>query len=264
MEKPVAREYKLSWQKVNEMKAIIVDDERNSCESLKVLLLEFCKDVEVADMCQTIAAAIVSIKKHRPDVVFLDINMKGENGFDLLDKVKPIDFEIVFATAYSEYAIRAFKFSAIDYLLKPIDVEELRSTIDKVRKAKRADAKQRYEQLRDNLKSPNDPSIKLALPSLEGLTFVTTSEIVYCQADSNYTTFYLADGAKIIVSQTLKEYEELLSPYRFFRIHHSYLINLDAIKQYVRGEGGHVVMSNDVRLDVSKRRKDEFLGLFKR
>lgn len=246
------------------MKAIIVDDERNSCESLKVLLQDFCEDVQVADTCQTIAAAITSIKKHRPDVVFLDINMKGENGFELLEKMKPIEFEIVFATAYSEYAIRAFKFSAIDYLLKPIDIEELRSTIDKVRSTKRVETKQRYDQLIDNLKSPHNPAFKLALPSLEGLTFVKTSEIVYCKADSNYTTFFLTDGAKIIVSQTLKEYEELLFPYRFFRIHHSYLINLDSIKQYVRGDGGHVVMSNDVRLDVSKRRKDEFLSLFKR
>jgi two-component system, LytTR family, response regulator len=246
------------------MKAIIVDDERNSCDSLKVLLQDFCQDVQVVDTCQTIASAILSIQKTKPDVIFLDINMKGENGFDLLEKLKPIDFEIVFATAYSEYAIRAFKFSAIDYLLKPIDIEELRAAIKKVREVKGKESKTRYDQLIFNLQPTNDAHLKLALPSLDGLTFVQIADIIYCEADSNYTTFFLNDGTKLIVSHTLKEYDELLTPHRFFRIHHAYLINLNAIKQYVRGDGGQVIMSNNVRLDVSKRRKEEFLGLFNR
>jgi two-component system, LytTR family, response regulator len=244
------------------MKAIIVDDEKNSCETLRVLLQDFCQNVEVKDTCQTIDAAVVAITKYKPDVVFLDINMKGENGFDLLSKLTKIDFEIVFATAYSEYAIKAFKFSAIDYLLKPIDIEDLRRAVEKIEKRKGVVTSLKYDQLLSNLNPGNEKNFKLALASSAGLTFIKIADIVYCEADSNYTTFFMADGKKILVSQTLKEYDELLSPHRFFRIHHSYLINIDAAKQYLRGEGGQVVMVNDVVLDVSKRRKEEFLKLF--
>lgn len=244
------------------MKAIIVDDEKISCETLKVLLHDFCHHVEVKETCQTIDAALVAIEKYRPDVVFLDINMKGENGFDLLSKVKKIDFAIVFATAYSEYAIKAFKFSAIDYLLKPIDVEELRRAVEKVEKRKGEVTSIRYDHLLNNLNPANEKNYKIALPSSSGLAFVKIADIIYCEADSNYTNFFMVDGKKIVVSRTLKEYEGLLSTYGFFRIHHSYLINVDAAKQYLRGEGGQVVMVNDITLDVSKRRKEEFLKLF--
>lgn len=239
--------------------ALIVDDEKNSCETLQSLLTDCCLDVSVVKYCQTIDEAVKAVELHHPDVVFLDINMKGENGFDLLERVKTIDFEIIFTTAFSEYAIKAFKFSAIDYLLKPIDVDELMAAIDRVIKRKKAEAPTRYEYLRQNLKMSDGQHFKLALPSSEGLTFIKISDIIYCEADSNYTTFFLTDGKKIIVSHTLKEYEEILSDYRFFRIHHSYLVNLDAIKQYVRGDGGHVVMINGAALDVAKRRKEEFL-----
>ena len=244
------------------MTAIIVDDERNSCETLRALLEDFCKDVEVIAICQTVDDAAAAIANLRPDVVFLDVNMKGENGFQLLNKVEKIDFEIVFATAHSEYAIKAFKFSAVDYLLKPIDVNELRNAVQKVEKRKLANVVSKYDQLLQNLKPNNEKNYKLALPSSAGLTFVKVSDIIYCEADSNYTLFYLTDGKKVLVSQTLKEYEEMLQPQRFFRIHHSYLINLDLVKQYIRGEGGQVVMVNGATLDVSKRKKEEFLNLF--
>jgi two-component system, LytTR family, response regulator len=245
------------------MKAIIVDDEKKSRETLSVLLHDFCKNVEVMETCQTIADAVKAIHLHRPNVVFLDINMKGENGFELLEKVQPINFEIVFATAYSEYAIKAFKFSAIDYLLKPIDIDELRGAVAKVEThlAKGLEAS-KYEQLLKNLKPTNEQNHKLALPSSTGLTFIKVTDIIYCEADSNYTTFFLANNTKIVVSQTLKEYEEILSPYRFFRIHHSYLVNLEMIKEYLRGEGGQVLMVNGIVLDVSKRKKEDFLKMF--
>lgn len=244
------------------MKAIIVDDEPKSSETLKTLLHDFCKNVEVVAACQTIAEAAAAIAKHTPDVVFLDINLRGENGFDLLNKISSIDFEIVFATAYSEYAIKAFKFSAIDYLLKPIDIEELRNTIAKIERKQLRHQTEKYKQLLENLKPTNEKNYKLALPSVKGLTFVKTDEIVYCEADSNYTTFYLSNGEKIIVSQTLKEYDEMLTPHRFFRIHHSYLVNMNAITHYLKGDGGQVVMSNGTTLDVAKRRKEEFLKQF--
>jgi two-component system, LytTR family, response regulator len=246
----------------NQMKAIIVDDEKTSCETLKVLLHDFCESVSVVATCQTITDAVKAIGKHKPDVVFLDINMKGENGFDLLEKIKPINFEIVFATAYSEYAIKAFKFSAIDYLLKPIDIEELKSAVSKVAKRKEVGANDRFDLLLQNLKPANEKNYKLALPSATGLIFVKIADIIYCEADSNYTTFFLQNEKKIIVSHTLKHYEELLSPHRFFRIHHSYLVNLDFIKQYIRGDGGQVILQDDTALEVAKRRKEEFLKLY--
>ncbi len=246
------------------MKAIVVDDEASSCEALKALLEEFCTGVAVVATCQSIDEAVEAIEAHKPDAVFLDINMKGENGFDLLDRVKSIDFEIVFATAYSEYAIKAFKFSAIDYLLKPIDVDDLCGAVEKVRARKGRIESSRYDQLLQNLKPANEQNYKLTLPSSNGLSFVKISDIIYCEANSNYTHFFLADGRKIIVCQTLKEYELLLSPHRFFRIHHAYLINLEAIQQYVAGDGGHVIMNNDAILDVSKRRKRDFLSLYKK
>jgi two-component system, LytTR family, response regulator len=246
------------------MDALIVDDELSSGKTIKSLLDEFCKDVEVKAVCQTIAVAISAIEKYKPDVVFLDINMKGENGFDLLEKCKPIHFEIIFATAYSDYAIKAFRFSAIDYLLKPIDIEDLRMAVEKVRVRKGKVEINRYDQLLQNLTPYNEQNFKLALASSTGLSFVKIAEIIYCEADSNYTHFYLADGRKVMVCQTLKEYELLLSPHRFFRIHHAYLINLEAIQQYVSGDGGQVVMLNDAVLDVSKRRKKDFLSLYKK
>lgn len=245
------------------MIAIIVDDELSSGETLKSLLLEFCKDVEVKAVCQDIASAIVAVTKFKPDVVFLDINMKGENGFDLLEKINPINFEIVFATAYSEYAIKALKFSAIDYLLKPIDIDDLRGAVEKVRTRIGKTESSRYEQLIQNLKPANEQNYKLTLSSSAGLIFVKITDIIYCEADSNYTHFHLTSGRKVTVSQTLKEYDVLLSPHRFYRIHHSYLVNLEAIEKYIAGDGGSVVMSNQALLDVSKRKKKDFLSLYK-
>ena len=241
------------------VRIIIIDDEQKSCQTLERLLSDFCKNVEVLALCQTIDAGVEAINKYKPDLVFLDVQMKGETGFDLLTKIHPVDFEIVFATAYSEYAIKAFKFSAIDYLLKPIDIEDLRKAVEKVEQKKNMDIPGRIEQLMSNLKPASSKQHKLAIPSSDGLVFVKITDIVYCEASSNYTTFFIADGKKYIVSRTLKEYEDMLADNDFFRIHNSYLINLNAIKKYIRGDGGQVVMVNDATLDVSKRKKESFL-----
>lgn len=242
------------------LKCVIVDDEHKSREILRILIEDFCENANVVAQCPTVADAIVAIEEHKPHVVFLDIQMQGETGFDLLEKIKKIDFEIIFTTAYSEYAIRAFKFSAIDYLLKPIDIEELKKSIEKVEKKVNVDFSVRLEQLVQNLKGGTNHRYKLALPSSEGLMFVKVEDIVYCEASSNYTNIYMTDGKKHMVSRTLKEYEDLLAEQDFFRIHNSFLINLNAIKKYVRGEGGYVVMANDKSLDVSKRKKESFLA----
>ena len=239
---------------------IIVDDELKSRESLKILLEDFCTNVTVKALCESVEDAMDAIQKHKPDVVFLDIQLQRETGFDLLTKVPQINFEVIFTTAYSEYAIKAFKFSAIDYLLKPIDIEELKRAVAKVEKRKDDTITSRLKELMNNLKSNSSENYKLALPTSDGLVFIKMLDIIYCEASSNYTDITLADGKKYVVSRTLKEYEDLLEGYNFYRIHNSYLINLNAIKKYVRGDGGYVIMSDDKSLDVSKRKKDGFLS----
>ncbi len=241
------------------IKSIIIDDEQKSRESLQILLQDFVDNVEVLALCGTVAEGIEAIRQHKPDVVFLDIQMQRETGFDLLAKINPIQFEVIFTTAHSEYAIKAFRFSAIDYLLKPIDIEELKKAVEKVEKKLTGNISARLEQLVQNLKSAPNQRYKLALPSNDGLVFVKVDDIIYCEASSNYTNIFMADGKKHVVSRTLKEYEDLLADQDFFRIHNSYLINLNALKKYGRGDGGYVVMNNDVSLDVSKRKKDSFL-----
>jgi len=241
------------------MNCIVVDDELKSRESLKILIEDFCEGVQVSALCQNVDEAIVAITEFKPAVVFLDIQLQRETGFDLLTRLKDFDFEVIFTTAYSEYAIKAFKFSAIDYLLKPLDIEELRKSLDKVKRKLNNNISGRLEQLIQNLKPNPSQNYKLALPTSDGLIFAKVADILYCEASSNYTEIVTADGKKHIVSRTLKEYDEMLTEHDFFRIHNSYLINVNAIKKYVRGEGGYVIMANDVSLDVSKRKKDAFL-----
>ena len=240
------------------LKGIIVDDEFKSRESLRILLEEFCEGVEVCALCHNVDEGLEAIKKYKPEIVFLDIQMQRESGFDLLTRIKNIGFEVIFTTAHSEYAIKAFKFSAIDYLLKPIDIAELKRAIGKVDKKMNGDISTRLQHLIQNLQ-PAQGNHKLALPTLDGLVFVKVSDIIYCEASSNYTEIIVQDGKKYVVSRTLKEYEDLLTGHNFYRIHNSYLINLNAIKKYIRGEGGYVVMNNDQSLTVSKRKKDGFL-----
>jgi two-component system LytT family response regulator len=242
------------------LRSIIVDDELKSRESLKILLHDFCENVEVVEVCQNVTEGLQAIEIHKPDVIFLDIQMQRETGFDLLSKLKKVDFEVIFTTAYSEYAIKAFKFSAIDYLLKPIDIEELKKALSRVEQKLNGNISERLHELMAQLKPSAPKNQKLALPTSDGLIFVKVDDIIYCEASSNYTEIFTVDGKKHIVSRTLKEYEDLLADHNFFRIHNSHLINLSSIKKYVRGEGGHVIMNNDVSLDVSKRKKEAFLS----
>ncbi|HEX5168278.1 MAG TPA: LytTR family DNA-binding domain-containing protein [Cyclobacteriaceae bacterium] len=241
------------------IRSIIVDDEQKSRESLRILLEDFCENVEIQALCQNVNEGIEAIRQHKPDVVFLDIQMQRETGFDLLSRIDAVDFEIIFTTAHSEYAIKAFKFSAIDYLLKPIDIDDLHKALDKVERKQNQNISGRLEHLIQNLKSTAPENYKLALPTLDGLIFIRLNEILYCEASSNYTVVYTVNKCKYIVSRTLKQYEDLLVEHNFFRIHNSYLINLNAVKKYVRGDGGYVVLENDISLDVSKRKKDAFL-----
>lgn len=241
------------------MKAILIDDEKKATTALLKMLNHYCPAVEVVGMANTIAQAIEMINLNEPDVVFLDIEMPVKNGFALLDVFPQRKFEVIFTTAYNEYAIKAFKYSAIDYLLKPIAEEELIAAVNKVSKKNLKQDQLQFQMLVDNLKNLNNSYSKITIATSEGLLFVNVADIIYCEAQSSYTVFYLKNGNKIMSSKTLKDFEELLLPHSFFRTHHSFLINLNEIKRYTKGEGGTVLMNNGTELPVSKRKKEEFL-----
>ncbi|MCH8904658.1 MAG: response regulator transcription factor [Bacteroidetes bacterium] len=240
--------------------AVIIDDEEKARNNLDNLLKEYCEQVEVVAKEGTIAAGIKAINNSNPDLVFLDVEMRNETGFDLFDKKEDIDFEVIFVTAHHKYAVKAFKFSAMDYLLKPIDIEELKAAVDKIEEKKASSmTKEKFELLVQNLKNPGGDMQKIALPSLEGIIFVNLDEIIRCESTANYTNFMLSSGKKILVSKTIKYFDDLLSDYNFFRVHQSHLINLRHISKYVKGEGGHTVMSDGAMVMVSRRKKEPFL-----
>lgn len=241
------------------LKSIIVDDELKSRETLKKMITTYCEGIEVVASCQSVDEAIQSINSLKPDLVFLDVQMQGETGFDLLSKLDSIKFEVIFTTAHSEYALRALRSSAIDYLLKPIDIGDLQKAVVKVENKQEYHFTKRLEQLLQNLKATNPENYKLAIPISDGLIFIKANEILYCKASGNYTEIFMNDGKKHLVTRQLKEYEDILESMDFFRIHHSFLINLNCIKSYVRGDGGYVIMSDNTTIDVSRRKKEAFM-----
>ncbi|CAN5437650.1 LytTR family DNA-binding domain-containing protein [soil metagenome] len=247
------------------IKAVIIEDEKRSAKLLSNLLKEYCPEVELAGSASTVADGFQLIQKYSPDVIFLDIEMQKETGFDLLEKFDEIKFEIIFTTAFENYAIRAIKFCAIDYLLKPIDVDELKAAVGKVlRSHQKNQLNSKLEAFMQNRRNVNPDQFQIALPSTQGMTILRINEILYLKSDRQYTIFYLKSGEKIMTSKNLGEYEELLVEHNFFRVHHSSLINIGEVKKYIRGEGGTIVMSNGEQIDVSKRRKESFLKHFSR
>lgn len=243
------------------IKTIIIDDEMASREALAGLVRKYCPEIEVVAMADSVKTGIAAIEKHEPELIFLDVEMPFANGFDLLNSINNIDFEVIFTTAYDQYALKAIKFSALDYLLKPIDSEDLIEAVTKISKTKKrsSSVESGIHTLIQNLKTDVDGNKKIALPTLEGLEFVKLQDIIRCSATGNYTEFYLINDNKFISSKTLKQFEDILEDYNFFRAHHSHLINLDHIKKYYKGDGGHVVMTDGSVVTISKRKKPEFL-----
>jgi two-component system LytT family response regulator len=246
------------------LQAIIVDDEPRSRDTLRNFLNEFCpQQVNVVALADSVDTGAEAVLQH-PDVdlLFLDIEMNRETGFDLLRRFREIPFEVIFTTAHEGYALKAIKTCAIDYLLKPIDIEELKSAVGKVQdKRSKASFHQRFEAFMHNMQHPaRKEKQQIAVATTEGLLFLNIVDILRCEADGAYTGFHLKNGSKVFVSKNLKEYEGLLAEYGFFRVHHSFIINMNEIKKYVRGEGGYVIMSDDFMVDVSKRKKDAFLA----
>jgi len=243
------------------IRAIIVDDEQHCINRLAGLLAAHCKQtVEVAGAFINVNEALTGIGIINPDLVFLDIQLNESTGFDLLSQLPQINFEVIFTTAYDNYAIKAFKFSALDYLLKPIDTEDLLQAINKFQKIQQQhEVTEKFNTLFHNLKNQAGASKKITVATSKGLEFLLISDIIRCEADVNYTTIYLKNKQQLMVAKTLKDFDELLSDHQFFRIHNSHLINLDYIKSYHKGKGGYVTLTDNTSLEVSTRRKDLFL-----
>jgi two-component system LytT family response regulator len=246
------------------IRTVIVDDEPNNVDTLKQLLLKYCPVVEISGIADSAQSGQVIIHDLQPDLVFLDIEMPYGNAFELLNNITPINFEIIFVTAFDNYAINAIKYSALDYLLKPVNIMELQGAVQKaVDRIKVKNISQKIDTLFYNLNTAKPLQHKMALPTLDGLIFVNVKDLVWLEARGSYTFIYLATGQKITISRTLKEFEDILPQDNFSRIHQSYIINHHFIKKYVRGRGGSVEMEDGTIIEVSLRKKDEFLAKFK-
>ena len=240
------------------MKALIVDDEASNQENLQQLLKVYAEDVNVCAVAETVADALVAIKQHQPQLVFLDIQLHAQTGFDLLKQLGEINFEIIFITAYNQYAIQAIRFSALDYLLKPIDIDELTAAIDKARKAIQQKHKnERLGYLLEYLKDENKATPRIALPMLGETRYVNIADIVRCQADNTYTLFVLNNGEQILVSKTLKEYADMLTGHGFIRTHQTHLVNRAYIKSWLREDGGSLLLTDQTRIPISKLNREK-------
>jgi len=242
------------------IRAVIVEDEKHSRETLNNLLTEFCTDIEVVGMAGSVAEAVETISVTKPDLVFLDIELQTGTGFDVLEQLKNQYFEIIFTTAFEHYAIKAIKISSIDYLLKPIDIEELETAIQKVRiKKDESTYRQQLEILLNTVNRQPQENKKICLPTAQGLEFIKVNDIIYCEANGSYTNIYLKNQHKLMMSKHLKEYENLLTDYDFMRVHNSFLINLNEVKSFVKTEGGYILMNNNAQISISLKKREDFM-----
>ncbi|HLK31173.1 MAG TPA: LytTR family DNA-binding domain-containing protein [Puia sp.] len=242
------------------IKAILVDDELHCLDTLSILIADYCPEVQVTDRCISAKKGLDAIEKSKPDIVFLDIEMPVMNGFELLEEFKEIPFSVIFTTSYDQYAIKAIRFSALDYLLKPIDPKELILSVKKASDQKALPTTEQFLMLMDHIKNKQSGFSKIAVPTSQGLELIPATQILRCEADDNYTHIYLKSKTRITACRSLKEIEEQLNDFNFFiRVHHSFLVNLNEINKYVKGEGGYLVMSDGNIVDVSRSRKEMLL-----
>ncbi|MET3977663.1 two-component system LytT family response regulator [Mucilaginibacter sp. UYP25] len=240
------------------MKALIIDDETSNRENLQQLLQVYAPDVQVAALSDSVDDALKAIILHQPQLVFLDIQLHAQSGFDLLKQLGDINFEIIFVTAYNQYAIQAIKFAALDYLLKPIDIDELKLAVDKARKAIAQKQKNdRLNHLLDYLRDDKKAPVRIALPMFSETRYVNIVDIVRCEADNTYTKFVLAGGEQILVSKTLKEYADMLTGQGFIRAHQSHLVNITFIKSWLREDGGSLLLTDNTKVPVSKLNREK-------
>lgn len=242
------------------IKSLIIDDETDACEALKLAIEKYCPEVKVITVCKFPENGLETIQSVHPDLVFLDVQMPGMSGFDLLEQLDEINFAVIFVTAYDRYAIKAIKFSALDYLLKPVDPDDLISAVRKFKEGRHQNNHAyRYQSVLNNVKNQQANIDRLAIPDSKGIFFVETANIIYCKAEGNYSTLYLKNGKSILVSKSLKDFDHMLADSGFIRVHNASLINIKHLQKYVKGEGGYVILSDNHHVDVSRRKKEAFL-----
>lgn len=245
---------------MSKLRAIIIDDEAGGRETLANFLKLYCEDVELIGEADGVGTGLKLIRglKTPPDIVFLDIQLKDGLSFQILDQLDNVDFEVVFATAYNQFAIKAFNYSAVGYLLKPIDPEELKAAVERTTKGRSPQMKKRLEVLSNHFNNPNTFE-KMSISAIDGIYFISIKDIMRCEGEDNYTHIFLIGGEKITVSKTIKEYEKLLTPVNFYRVHKSHVVNLNYITKFVKGEGGYLIMEDNKMIEVSRRRRAAFM-----
>lgn len=245
------------------LRAIIIDDIHNIRHKNMAVIKQYCPDVAIIAEADSVASGVIAIKKYLPDLVFLDVEMADGTGFDLLQKLKPIDFKVIFITAFQEFAIKAFRFSAIDFLLKPLDPSDLIEAVTKARETLSKEMLElQFSTLLSNIERPRNLQ-KIILKTAEKVYSINVQDIIRCESEKNYTTFYMLNGQKLLVSATLKEYENLLLPMGFFRTHQSHLINMLYFDHYVKTDYGSIIMKDKTAIPLSVRKKEEFLSSLK-
>lgn len=240
-------------------RAIIIDDEERAREGLSIMLQKYCPEVDIISLCANAKMGIEEIYAQGPDLVFLDVQMPEMSGFQMLEKLGKIDFDVIFVTAFDKYAIKAIKFSALDYLLKPVDIDDLIKAVQKVQQKQQKQSD--FQSLLQNVHQVRNDLTRLAIPSENEIIIQEVKDILYCEADSSYTTIYVSGGGKMTVSKTLKEFENILPETKFCRIHHGTLVNIEHVTKYIKGEGGYVIVSNGQHLNVSRRKKESFIQM---
>jgi two-component system LytT family response regulator len=241
---------------------ILIDDELSGLETLRLAIEKYCPEIAIKGSYQSPVEGLEKIRQIKPDLVFLDVQMPQLSGFDILQQASSSPFEVIFVSAHDQYAIKAIRFSALDYLLKPIDVDELMQSVRRVKESlNKRSSLYRYQSVLNNIQLGSGRIERLAVPAADGIDFFNTADIIYCKADGSYTTMVLKNQQEVIVCKNLKDFENLLAQSGFCRVHHAYLINLRHVQKYIRGDGGYVILTGNHHVDISRRKKDEFLQL---
>jgi two-component system, LytTR family, response regulator len=246
---------------MEKIKAILIDDELNSLQNLQQKLEGFCPDISIVAVTQKPEEGILLIRQYQPDVVFLDIEMPKMSGFRMLEELGEYDFDIIFTTAYNHYSIDAIRISAFDYLVKPIGIEDLQHAVERLSKSLNRQTKEKIDILKKSLSDNRSQEDKIAISNSEGIDFIPIKNIIHIESKSNYSKIFLIDNKSIMVTKILKDFEEMLLPYNFYRVHNSHLINLNYIQKYIRSQGGHVQLQDGTLIDISRRKKEEFLKM---
>lgn len=242
-------------------RTVIIDDDKLARRVLSQIFEKHFPEIEILGEADSVDAGVMLIRSERPDLVFLDIEMPDGTGFDLIDRLEEVNFRLIFTTSYSDYAIKAFKYFAFDYILKPVLLENVEATIKRIRDIPLRSSKNQIEMLKNRIEVREEKEPTIALPEMDGFAIIKVKNILRCEGERNYSRVFYKDGTSVLISRTLLEFDQMLAPYGFFRIHRSHLINLDCVNRYLKAEGGMVEMTDLSRLKISPKYKEEFLDM---